>query len=71
MSASTRQKSRELFDTPTRIALLEQDADHAEERDKVLNERFDKLETMIKGILVTLATASILLAINIAVQIKP
>lgn len=56
-----------MFDTPTRIALLEQDADHAEQRDKQINERFDKLETMIKGILVTLATASLLLAVNIIV----
>jgi hypothetical protein len=50
-----------------RIKLLEDDADDAEAQSARIGEKVDAMKGILTGVLVTLATASVLLGINLAV----
>lgn len=50
-----------------RIKLLEDDADDAEARSRRIEEKVDGMKGILSGVLITLATASVLLGINLAV----
>lgn len=51
----------------TRIRLLEADADEIERALARLNERLARINTTLIGILISLATGAVLLAVNILV----
>lgn len=52
----------------TRIRLLEGDADMFEEGLTSVNRRLDRINTTLMGILISLATGAVLLAVNIIVE---
>lgn len=52
----------------TRIRLLEGDADMFEEGLSSVNRRLDRINTTLMGILISLATGAVLLAVNIIVE---
>lgn len=55
---------REKFDQLTRLALLENDADEAETRFRSMADDMKAIKTYLLGILISVTTASIVLAIN-------
>ena len=64
-----RTADRRDFDMPTRTTLLEHDADVVDETILAVSGRLDGMQRVLVGILVATATASILLAINIVVNV--
>lgn len=79
--AAPRTQQRSDFDVPVRIRLLENDADDAEAHGLALQEKVAAdiasireevtgLKKLLVGILVSVTTASILMAINIAVVVS-
>jgi hypothetical protein len=62
-----RSEQREPFDQPTRLRLLENDADVFEARFDKIDARLGKIMATCLSILVSLVVASILLAVNLAV----
>lgn len=52
----------------TRIRLLEGDADTFEDGLTAVNRRLDRINTTLMGILISLATGAVLLAVNIIVE---
>lgn len=63
----SRQQERVAFDTATRIALLEHDIDQFEDSMDHLRDELKAMNRILTGILISIATAAVLLAINIAV----
>lgn len=66
MSAS-RAAARQAFDQETRVALLEGDIDEFELTMNALRSELGGIRRVLVGLLVSVTTACILLAINIAV----
>ena len=68
---SSRVEARRAFDTPTRLTLVEGDLDGLEGglgafREEIAGE-VKSLRTVLIGILISVATAAILLAINVGI----
>ncbi len=59
---------RQGFDEGTRIQLLESDMDKDDEDKESIRQELHGLRNVLVGILISAATASILLAVNIVVQ---
>lgn len=79
--AAPRSQERSDFDVPVRLRLLENDADDAEAHGLALQEKVTAdvaairdevtgVKKLLVGILVSVTTASILMAINIAVVVS-
>lgn len=64
----TRANERIHFDDKTRIALLETDLDGMDLRLAETNDRLAKILWALIGLLISVTTASILLAINLVVK---
>lgn len=62
----TRAEARVGFDTPTRIRLLEADADELEAKYQKIDERLGKIMAACLAILTSLVVASVMLALNLA-----
>ena len=56
------------FETPVRITLLEGDADKCDDDKDDLRKALGRMTWTLVGILISVATASVLLAINVIVQ---
>lgn len=67
MSRISRTQKRAAWGADIRIAALEDDADTNDDRYDAIEKKLDGLNRVLVGILITLATASILLAINVVV----
>lgn len=61
-------ESRDRFDVPTRLALLEGDADRTDDAMEHLKEEMKAQTRILMGVLVAVATSAVMLAINIVVQ---
>ena len=59
---------RREYEVPVRLSLLEHDQDTLESALKELRNELKAMRTVMVGILISIATASVLLAINIVVQ---
>ena len=66
--AERRSARRNLYDDHTRITLLEDDADDTDSAIDHLRDEMKAQTRVLMGILVSVATAAVLLAINIVVQ---
>ncbi len=64
----TRVTERKTFDSDTRITLVEGDLDRNDDEKAMLAAKIDTLNRILVGILISVATASVLLAINVIVQ---
>lgn len=69
---ASRNDVRKDFDQATRLRLLENDVDEiearSEERFERIEARQDRLNGVMVGVLISLTTGSVMLAINIAVN---
>lgn len=63
-----RVNDRETFDDKTRLTLIETDLDKNDDEKEGIRQELKALRNVLIGILVSAATASVLLAINIVVQ---
>lgn len=63
----SRLEERKGFDEPVRITLLESDADKAEEGLEAFRLELRGIRNVLVGLLLSIATAAVLLAINLAV----
>lgn len=63
-----RNVARARFDTATRLELVESDADDLEAALAVLNRTLNKILWAVMGLLITVATSSIFLGLNLAVN---
>lgn len=59
---------RQAFDSATRMTLVEGDLDKNDELHEHLVAKIDTLNRILVGILISIATAAVLLAINVVVQ---
>lgn len=64
----SRISERETFDEATRLRLMEGDLDRDDEEKDKLASKIDALNRIMIGILISVATAAILLAVNVLVQ---
>ncbi len=64
----TRVEERRDFDIPVRVALAESDLDRNDQGMAHIAAEVKALRNVLVGILVSIATAAVLFAINIAVQ---
>jgi hypothetical protein len=62
-----RPEQRHHLDHPVRIELVERDVDEVIEQLETLNERLGRMLWAMVGLMVSVTTAAVLLAINIAV----
>lgn len=62
----SRYEKRGTFEADIRLRLLEDDADDGETRSRRIEEKVDGMKGILMGVLVTLATASVLLGVNLA-----
>ncbi len=67
MSRPSRTAQRTGFLELTRLQLLEEDADRTDETFATLRDEIKGMTRVLTGILVSIATAAILLAVNIAI----
>lgn len=58
------------YTVDTRVSLLEHDADESERATEKLGDRLDGIQRVLVAILISTATASVLLAINVIVQVN-
>jgi hypothetical protein len=65
--SQTRSEARSRYDVDTRIGLLESDADAFELDLLRINQRLDKLLWAMIGMIISLTTGAVLLAINLVV----
>lgn len=65
----TRREARETFDTPTRVRLVEDDLDQFAEALTGLKTELSALRAVLVGVLVSVTTAAIMLAISIVVNV--
>lgn len=63
----TRSQDRVSYPTDIRLSLLEHDVDVFEEHHGELMARLDAMQRLLIGVLVSVATAAILVAINVAI----
>lgn len=66
--ADSRTNQRQRFSDADRIVLLEQDADRHELVWSELETRLDRIQQVLIGILISVTTASVLMAINLTVK---
>lgn len=64
----TRKDEREGFEIPVRVQLLETDMDKDDEEKEGIRNELRALRMVLIGILVSVTTASVLLAVNVAVS---
>ncbi len=64
----SRVTERKGFDEPTRITLLETDEDKNDEEKETIRQELRSMSRIMMGLLVSVATAAILLAINVIIQ---
>ena len=67
MGRASRAEARQGFDVETRLRLVEGDGDDFEHAIEILNERLTKILWALVGLLISVTTACILLAINLGV----
>ena len=66
----SRAESWQRFDQETTLRLVVSDLDKQEERFDRLEARLAKINTTLVGILISLATGAMLLAVNIVVEVS-
>lgn len=66
-----RTSERREFDMPGRMRLVESDLDTLEEGQKELVAALDGIRKVLIGVLVSVTTASVLLAVNVMVMGRP
>jgi len=64
----TRKDEREGFEVPTRVQLLETDMDTNDKEKESIRNELRALRMVLIGILVSVTTASVLLAVNVAIS---
>ncbi len=64
----SRTDQRRGFTVETRIALVEADADEHDEAVAAVNAKLDRFQGILVGILITLTTASVLMALNLVLN---
>lgn len=67
--AANRTQTRTQFDATTRISLLETDVDEMEEGIRELVAELKRLRITISSFFIALATAAVLLGLNLAVRV--
>lgn len=65
---TARSEARARFDHETRLSLVEQDADELETGIAAVAERLSKILWALVGLLITVTTSSIFLALNLVVN---
>lgn len=65
MKPVSRVKEREHFGEETRLTLVEGDLDKMDVELRIMNERLQKIIWALVGMTITLATASVMLALNL------
>ena len=65
MDRRSRSQQRADFSEVSRIILLEEDADDAEDRNREMGKKLDSIRNLNMAILVSLSTGAILFALNL------
>lgn len=70
MASLTRTEKRTGYDDHTRITLLENDADEAEERQERIEKKLDTIRNWLLTGAITFGSSAVLLAANIVIQMS-